>query len=157
MAGGLAVVGLVIARYAELGLRCEGSRAHLDGVWDEAREHEVREAILGTGLPYAPDTWSRVDQRLDEYARAWVDKHTDVCEATSVRHELSPEVMDLRMACLQRANMSLRALTGLLAEADAQTVEKALGVVRGLPRLERCADVEALRADVAPPDSAARP
>jgi len=152
LAGGLAAIGVVLAQYAEVGFRCEGAQAQLEGIWDETRRQEVKDAILGTGLSYAPDTWERVEQRLDEHARAWVDKHTEVCEATSVRHEQSADVMDLRMECLRGRRVALRKVVGVLAEADEARVEKAVEVVAGLPRLSRCDDVEVLAAQLPPPE-----
>src|SRR6185503_11266364 len=69
---GLTAVGIGLAQWAAVGQRCEGGPAQLDGIWDEARRHEVHDAIVGTGLAYALDTSVRVEQRLDEYAQAWI-------------------------------------------------------------------------------------
>jgi tetratricopeptide (TPR) repeat protein/predicted Ser/Thr protein kinase len=152
VAGGLLAMGLGLAQYAKVGFRCEGAKAQLDGVWDEARKQEVREAILATGLAYAPDTWVRVEQHLGEYAGAWADKYKEVCEATSVRQEQTPEVMDLRMECLRSRKVALREAVGVLAEADAMKVEKAVELVTSLPGLLRCDNIEALAAELPPPE-----
>jgi tetratricopeptide (TPR) repeat protein len=152
LAGGLTAVGVGLVRYAEVGFRCQGAAAWLDGVWDPAREQEVKQAILGTGLSYAPDTWVRVEQGLDAYAGAWVAKHTDVCEATSVRQEQSTEVMDLRMECLRTRRVALREAVGVLVEPDTRRVERAVELVAALPGLSRCDDLEALRAGLPPPE-----
>jgi tetratricopeptide (TPR) repeat protein/tRNA A-37 threonylcarbamoyl transferase component Bud32 len=152
VAVGLVAMGIGIAQYAKVGFRCEGASAQLEGIWDDERRQAVRDAILGTELSYAPDTWERVAQGLDEYASAWADEHTEVCEATSVRQEQSPEVMDLRMECLRERRVVLREAVSVLAQADATRVKNAVELVTSLPGLARCDDVEALRAELPPPE-----
>jgi eukaryotic-like serine/threonine-protein kinase len=148
--GGVAV-GVGVSQYARGEPPCEGATAHLEGVWDDAAAQQVKAAILGTGLSYAPDTWPRVQARLDAYARTWAERHTEVCRATSVRREQSPAVMDLRMECLQSRRVALREAVGVLAHADATRVERAVALVAELPALSTCDDVEALRAELPPP------
>jgi len=131
--------------------RCSGARAHLEGIWDEARQRAVEAAIEGTDVAYAGDVAARIVPRLDAYTDAWVTMHTEACGATTVRGEQSTELMDLRMACLGRAKVELEAAVRVLEAADAGVVEHAHDVVGGLPQLRRCADVEALQADVEPP------
>ncbi len=131
--------------------QCSGAHEHLAGVWDDARRAEVQAALLGIGVDYAEAVWDRTRGRLDEYADAWARMHTDACEATTVRGEQSAEVMDLRIACLHRRRLGLEAVTQVLASADAEVTRKADDVVGSLDALERCADVEALRAEVEPP------
>ncbi|MBV1862524.1 MAG: serine/threonine-protein kinase [Nannocystaceae bacterium] len=149
---GLSLVSLSIVYGVDQGQRCEGARDKLKGIWDDARITEVEDALLSTGLSYAPDTWARVELRLRDYADTWVEKHTEVCEATSVRQEQSAEVMGLRMECLRGRRVALREAVAVLAEADEARVRKAVSVVTGLPRISRCDDVEALRAELRPPE-----
>ena len=155
VAAGLALVGAGLAYQAEMGQRCSGARAQLDGIWDDARRQEIEGSILGTKLSYAPDTWVRVATRLDDYAEAWTEKHTEVCEATSVRHEQSAEVMDLRMGCLREHRVALREAINVLAEGDPTRVAQAVVLVGSLPALTRCDDVEALQAELPLPDDPA--
>ncbi|MCA9706123.1 MAG: serine/threonine protein kinase, partial [Myxococcales bacterium] len=49
--------GLSTTRALEWLNRCTGAREQLEGAWDEARRQEVKAAIVGTGLSYAPGTW----------------------------------------------------------------------------------------------------
>jgi len=130
---------------------CTGAREHLAGVWDDARRTEVQQAMLGIGAEYAGSVWERTRDELDRYADAWARMHTEACEATTVRGEQSAEVMDLRMACLHRAKLGLEAVVEVLASADAEVTRNATDVVGSLEELPRCADVEALRAEVEPP------
>jgi tetratricopeptide (TPR) repeat protein len=59
--------------------------------------------------------------------------------------------MQLRMECLDDHLHQLRALTGMLASADAKLVRKSVDAVASLPSVQRCADVAALTAPVPPP------
>jgi len=152
VAVGLTMVGIGLGQWAAVERRCEGGPAQLDGVWDAARRQQVSNALLGTGVAYASDTWARVEQRLDEYAQGWIAKHTEVCEATSVRQEQSAETMELRMACLRERRLELRQVVEVLAEADPTRVENATKLVASLPGLGRCDDVQALTAALPPPD-----
>ncbi|MEM9453810.1 MAG: tetratricopeptide repeat protein [Myxococcota bacterium] len=157
IAGGLAYQAEVSreaarARGAALDRRCSGARAELDGIWDDTRRSQIQAAILGTGSWAAPDTWARVGAHLDAYADAWTDAHTAVCEATTVRGEQSPEVMDRRMGCLNMRKVALRETVKVLARVDAERIDRAMTVVTDLPSLLRCDDVEALRAQLPPPE-----
>ena len=125
-------------------------RRNLSGVWDAARRAEVAAAIRGTGLAYADDTWERVARRLDDYAAAWVQQHGDACQATYLRGEQSPALLDRRMACLHRAHTELRTLVDVLVGADAPVVEHAAEATAQLPPLARCADIQAMLAERPP-------
>jgi tetratricopeptide (TPR) repeat protein/predicted Ser/Thr protein kinase len=155
--GGLAALGggLALARYVEVMDRCTGAQAQLDGIWDAAKRQEVKAAILDTALVYAPGTWERVEPRLDDYAEAWASKHTEVCEATRVTAEQTEAAMELRMGCLRERRTAFDAAVKVLAAADENVVEKAVGLVAGLPMPTVCDDVELLerqRQRVPPPE-----
>ncbi len=149
---GLVSIGAGLWQQAEVGQRCEGAERQLEGIWDEARRAQVVAALLGTEQAHASDTSARVQRRLDDYAAAWTEAHTEVCEATSVRHEQSVEVMDLRMECLGRQRIVLRETVGVLTLAKPGVARRAVRLVAELPRIDRCSDVAALRALVPPPD-----
>ncbi|MEM9463258.1 MAG: tetratricopeptide repeat protein [Myxococcota bacterium] len=130
--------------YLEMKDRCTGALAQMDGIWDDDRRQTVEAAILGTEVSYAPGTWTRVEQQLDDYANAWMDKHTEVCEATSVRGEQSEEAMRLRMRCLSKRRTSLRASVAELANINPKTVENAVKLASSLPKLPICDDLNRL-------------
>jgi len=142
---------VAIAWRRELARACSGASAHLAGIWDPARRDQVEQAMRATEVTYADALWTRVAPTLDAYADDWAAMHTQSCEATALLEEQSTEVLDLRMACLHHAKIELAAATGALASADSRTMERAHELVAALPVLERCADVEALRAEVPPP------
>ncbi len=134
---------------------CQAGGARLVGAWEAGgsgpRHDTVRGAFLGTGLPYATETWDRVAQVLDRYVAGWLAQYRDACEATHLRGEQSADVLDLRMACLGQKVTGIRALVDVLASADRDTVNSAVNAANALPPLEGCADVKLLRAPIEPP------
>jgi tetratricopeptide (TPR) repeat protein len=145
-----ASVGLVLAIRQDT-QTCTGMQEKLDGVWDAERRTQIEGGLLGTGLAHAPATWARVEQRLDDYAKAWVAARIETCKATR-RGEQSGALLDLRMACLDERLDHLQAAVDVLAHADETVTAKAVSLVAALPSLERCADLNALTAEVPPPD-----
>ena len=131
---------------------CTRAEERLAGIWDDATRDEVREAIESAAPHLGPATATAVRSALDDYAAAWVAGHNEACAATRTRGEVSAAMMDRRMACLDSRQRRLRALVDLLREADAAVVQRAMRGVGSLPDVERCADLEALAAAVAPAD-----
>jgi serine/threonine-protein kinase len=138
-----------------------GAAAKLKGVWEapvrrrpveSQAKAEMRRAFLATGKPYAAAAFEGAGRILDEYAAKWSAMYVDICEATHVRGEQSPEVMDLRMTCLLDCLEDLRALTLLFRNADAGVVQNAVKAANALGGIERCADVALLRVAVRPPE-----
>jgi len=91
-------------------------------------------------------------QILDRYARRWTELYVEACEATHVREEQSAEVLDLRMACLREGLEDLRALVNMFRQPTAEVIENAVSAASALGNLERCENIELLRAVVRPPE-----
>ena len=154
---GTVLVGLGLAGasvWHELALRqaCTGVESQLVGAWDASRRETLRDALLGSPLPYARAAWEGVEPRLDAYAEAWVAASHEVCEEARVRQEQPESVLALRSACLHERRVALREAVEVLVGAEPLAVERAVGLVAQLPGLERCADVGALLAAVPPPE-----
>jgi len=141
-----------------------GAAAKMKGVWEAPVrgrpvesdvKAEMRNAFLATGKPYAAAAFEGAARVLDDYAARWSAMYVDICEATHVRGEQSPEVMDLRMACLLDCLEDLHALTQLFRNADADVVRSAVKAANALAGIERCADVNLVRAVVRPPEDPA--
>ncbi|MEM9461643.1 MAG: tetratricopeptide repeat protein [Myxococcota bacterium] len=154
---GLVGLGSAVAvpQVLEIQQRCTGARAQLDGIWDDDRRQQVRGAILGTERSFAPGTWERIEPQLDAYAQGWIDTHTEICEATSVRGEQSDEALDLRMRCLVERRTALHGTIEVLADADTEVMRNAVKLAASLPALTRCNDLawlEKRRQLVPPPE-----
>jgi tetratricopeptide (TPR) repeat protein len=158
VAGAACVATLAVLAYDRLrpdpAERCRGAEAKLAGVWDAEQSGALRAAFLATGAPGAEDAWRAVAGTFDRRARDWVRMHTEACEATQVQGWQSPAALDLRMQCLEEARKDVRSLVAVLAQPDAALVGRAAEVAAKLPSLERCTNVAALSAIVAPPQGA---
>ena len=155
--GGVAVLGTVTAVFAWQAYAggptaaCKGARDELDAAWGDARRAAVKASLLDGDTPYTRGVWKRAEARLDAYTDRWVEGHEDACEATAVLAMQSEAVLDLRMACLRAAEVDLRAVTGVLSNADGNVRQHVDAMLDGLPELARCADIHGLQAEVEPP------
>ena len=118
---------------------CRGSEAKLKGIWDPARKQELKARLLGTGKPYAADSWQRIEQVLDEYAQSWVNMRTAACMAT-MRGQQPAQVLELRDRCLDDGLHEVKAFTNVLATGAAEAVlESSNTAVHELPPVSRTA------------------
>ncbi len=142
--GGTVVAGLTLAwggNFGRADKRCAGASAQLEGIWDEARRQQVEASMLGTAAASATDAWARVATRLDGYASTWMDRYTEVCEATVIRQEQPEAARRLRVRCLETRRIALRAVVDVLAQADEGVMRNAVELASRLPDLRRCDDL----------------
>jgi tetratricopeptide (TPR) repeat protein len=133
--------------------QCAGASDELVEAWGDTRRNAAEAAMLATKLPYSRDLWLATETKLAAYSQEWIAMHRDSCEASTVRGEQSPALMDMRMACLHGAKVQLAATTRLLAEADPEVMGNVPDLLASLPDLQRCARIDALQAEVMPPDA----
>jgi tetratricopeptide (TPR) repeat protein len=129
---------------------CRGHEARLVGIWDDATRASVAEAFRATRKPYAEDVIASVDRVLDEYTARWTTMRTEACEATVLRAEVVPDVMERRILCLDRRLAGVEELTGLYAGSGPEVIENALRAANALPRLEPCMDEASLLSEDLP-------
>jgi eukaryotic-like serine/threonine-protein kinase len=134
---------------------CQGGAEHLATVWESgpasASRQKIQRAFAATGSSHAAEAFAGVTRLLDDYTTRWVGMYTDACKATHFRGEQSPEVLDLRMMCLQQRLTSVRALVDVLASADGKMVDSAVMAAGAVPDLGSCGNVDVLKAQVKPP------
>ena len=146
------VFGYVLAAAADAEA-CEGGAERFAEITGQAAGIEA--AFASTGRAHAGPTAVAVAGELRRYGEAWVAMYRDAC-MTSLRGEQSDELLDRRMACLERRRGEARALVEVFAGADGEAVDRAVAAVQGLPAVAGC-DVTAAAAAVAlPEDPAAR-
>lgn len=138
------VVGSILSRAPTF---CAGSERHLRGIWDQEARLEAKQAFAATGRPYAATSWKNSASTLDRYSADWMTMRRETCEATDVYHEQSAELLDLRMACLDRHLRRFAATANLFREADSAIVLQAVNATEALPPLDACSDTEALLRD----------
>ena len=130
---------------------CKGIEQRLGGVWDDATKIKISAAYLASKLPFAGKAFAALSPALDRYANEWIAMSEDSCKATRVRRDQTEQVLSLRQACLDQERAEFSVLTKLLAEPNTLVIEKAAGVVEGLDKIERCGNIAALLAPLAPP------
>ncbi|HVG62051.1 MAG TPA: serine/threonine-protein kinase [Hyalangium sp.] len=141
------------ASWSARAVQCTGLGQKLSGLWDVGVQRQVTEALVATGKPGAAEVAERVTRMLDDYSRGWVEMSTEACRATRIRSEQTEALLSLQMVCLERRLKDVKAVTGVLAAADAELVEKAVDTVSLLPSLRSCADVTSLSQVEPLPDS----
>jgi tetratricopeptide (TPR) repeat protein len=153
----IAAVALVLAAAAVQAARvisrprlCLGGPARIAGVWYPPQREAVRRAFLATGRAHAEEAFGQVSRLIDEHLAGWLSAYKDSCEATHVRGEQSPEVLDLRTACLNDDLEAVKAVIHVFADADAALVDSAPSAAGSLS-LARCWDPRQLRAGPPPP------
>ncbi len=134
---------------------CTGAEAKLTGLWDPPARERLRAAFLASGAPFSQDAFALADQGLTAYAAGWTAAHREACLATRVRGEQSDQALSLRMACLEAKRKQLAAVVDVLGKADARSAERTPKILGELSRLEECADLQLLLAEVKPPASPA--
>ncbi|HXJ20605.1 MAG TPA: serine/threonine-protein kinase [Polyangia bacterium] len=159
-----AAAGLALLAAAATGARrvtagqhamCAGGPERAATAWGRDRRAAIERAFNAVGGPNAARAFAGVATTIDSYLARWIDMYRETCEATHVRGEQSAEVLDLRMGCLSERLDGVRALGDVLMSADRAVVENAVSAAGALPGLDRCADVDMLRAVVKPPDDPA--
>lgn len=131
---------------------CQGGEREIGRAWSPARRSQVRASIEGTGSAYAGEAWSRVERGLDEYSARWLAVRMDACTAHREGVQ-SGELLDRRMGCLERRLAALDRGVAALTETTRASLPNVVDVVLRLPAIEHCSDIEALTAEVAPPES----
>ncbi len=134
-------------------LLCTGAKQQLAGIWDDEARRRVTQGLVATGKPDAADVAQRVTRVLDGYTSAWEEASNEACRATRIRGEQTEQLLSLRVVCLERRLQDVKAITGVLANADAALVPKAMDAVSLLPSLKSCADVATLSQVEPPPES----
>ena len=130
---------------------CRGAERKLENVWDAATRTRVHAAFAAAGGPDVEAAYGRVERAFDAWAHAFTVEHVEACEATRVRHELSEDVLDLRMQCLGQQLDDTRAQVALMTRADRAIVARSARLMADLPSPTACGDLAALRAPVRPP------
>jgi serine/threonine protein kinase/tetratricopeptide (TPR) repeat protein len=130
---------------------CGGGRDQLAGIWDRPTRVAVQRAFAAADAPFSKAAWDTARKELDAYATRWERGYREACEATHLRHEQSEQMLDLRMACLQRRLREIEGVTEAFREADRRVLANAVRAVKALTPLDRCDDVEALASRVPPP------
>jgi hypothetical protein len=134
-------IGLLMV--ARDGDACTGGDQQIAALWSPTRAAEIGAAFGDAGVAYAATTWQTAAQSIDAWSIAWREGWRAACES----HRgggLSDTLLDKRMACLDRRLAHLSAAIDAFATPSAETIENAVQIASRLPRVDPCADLDAL-------------
>ncbi|MEZ4362839.1 MAG: serine/threonine-protein kinase [Kofleriaceae bacterium] len=123
---------------------CDGGEERIVGVWDPAMEASAR-AALAASAPTQTVAAHQTLARLTRYREDWLAHYRRACQATRVGAQ-SGELLDRKMACLDRHLAGLRQAASLLQEPDG--LARVAEIAAGLAPLASCDEAEALLAAV---------
>jgi tetratricopeptide (TPR) repeat protein len=133
-----AIASIAVAmRWGAAPAPCEGAGRTPAG-WDESTRAQILAAFERPESSSGATLGAWAAASIDRNAAQWADVHRELCEATWVRGEQSPELLDVRMACLQRAWADVEASLALLRDGDAEVVARAPALVGELPDPGEC-------------------
>ena len=129
---------------------CADAGAGLVRLWSPVERARIELGFRATGGPLADATWALLAPAIDRWGERWAQMRVEACEATEVRREQSPALMDLRMSCLDDRRRELAGLLAAFAHAAPGMVANAVKALGELEPIARCADTTGLTS-VAPP------
>ncbi|MCX4242454.1 serine/threonine-protein kinase [Paraliomyxa miuraensis] len=105
--------------------------------WTVQERARVHDALLERSTT---DSWAIGPSMavLDQRAHTWTAARKDTCEATLVRGEQSSEVMDLRVACLERQRVQFSSIRSALEAPGGPAGIEALSLARQLAPASDC-------------------
>jgi serine/threonine protein kinase/tetratricopeptide (TPR) repeat protein len=116
-------------------------------VWSPDRRSAIEAAFVATELPYAKPSAATALAQLDAWTQTWMQARARACTSSDT------ELARWNLVCLDRNRASFAELVGVLAEADATTVDLAGELLEQLPAVEACADFELSVGERARPSS----
>ncbi len=123
---------------------CRDADAHLATLWPAARADALQQQWRADPRPFATSVADVAGPQLQRWADAWSTMARDNCEATHVRHEQSPQLLDMRTQCLHDRAAQFDALVSLF-ERDGETLPRVPLAILDLPSVAPCGDAEAVQ------------
>lgn len=156
--GGVAVVagaGVWMSSTAEQRrvAECERQGARIEDAWNDEARQAVRAGLEGTRASNASTTADKLMPWLDDYAQRWRQARTDVCLHAGVL-DVSENLSDRATWCLDDRRAEFGGLIAELADADRETVRRAVGAAAGLRDIDACRDPLLLQRQVDVPTEA---
>lgn len=113
--------------------------------WSPQARESLMTSVGGVGVSYAADTAARTVSQLDDWVATWTAYREESCRADRVRGDTEPVLAERGVECFEERRFQLDLLLENLAEPDTAMVRELVSVSARLPRIELCADREALR------------
>ncbi|PRQ03379.1 Serine/threonine-protein kinase PrkC [Enhygromyxa salina] len=122
---------------------CQLDRSSVADSWGEDDRSQLRASFEATGLEVGL-ILDQTERALDTYADELVEARRGACEQRWVEQVQTDAQLELRMACLEQREGELRAVVGVLRDADREVVRHASELLGGLGAVGMCARVDRL-------------
>ncbi len=132
---------------------CDAGADRVAEVWNAASRERLQQAFAASSHDYVADAWPAAARALDAYGEAWAMGYRQACTARRSGTQ-SPELFDLRGACLDRRLLELAALLRVLSTRGDARLDRALEAVGRLAPVSECAEVRSLRSPLPAPAQA---
>jgi tetratricopeptide (TPR) repeat protein len=149
IAAAIAVAGAMMGDQRSPTVDCTGSPDSLEHSFAGAAWIAARTRIEGLGA-YGAVAGQEIGRALDGFRARWIAGHRDACMARRSAAQ-SDMLLDLRIACLERARASLGAAGEAIRLATASKLADMVSAVRTLPDPSACSDAGTLLAMPRPP------
>ncbi len=127
---------------------CEGAEQAFAGTLDDDDRAAITQHFADT---HTQATAALLVPKLDGWADQWRSGWRDACEATHVRHEQSDDLLDRRMACLERHRRRFAAFVELMQTSAGTQTREALATLEEVGDPSECNDRDELLARAALP------
>jgi hypothetical protein len=145
-----AVAGIVAAAMASGAItrdpaqECDDGGERLKAAWNPVERSAALDRISNLSA-YGRSLAPRLALQIQQFGDRWREGNGAACKAhRSGAH--SADLLDRRVACLDRARAALSALGAAAAAADETGLPQLAVAARSLPESETCADLQALLA-----------
>ncbi len=134
---GVAALGVAGLSGWDSGPTCTDLDDPLRAVYGASVRDELAAAFADAAV-HGDEVWSRLDGRLNDWARTWVETRTEVCRTSDRDATLSAATLDARMSCLDDQLDTLRAFVDAVEAPDEDVVRHALYAVPSAEGIAAC-------------------
>ena len=145
----LVVLGIILLLqfYKKQDYQCSKFKHELSDLWNPTKQKEVKNSFLNSKVDGAENNYKAVLRKLSNYSEKWANSLVEACRDTHERRLYSPEVLDLRVACLQDLKASFSILVhNLTGSIDQSTVRKAINAIDNISTINKCSNISQLKA-----------
>ncbi len=121
---------------------CGGATEIFDRTWAAADRAQATQTLAKLG-EYGRVAAPRVAGAIERFASEWIEGHHDACMARE-RGELTDDLVDRRMTCLDRHRSALAALREVIDTAESGELAALTIAAEGLPRPSDCGELDRL-------------
>ncbi|MBL4689242.1 MAG: tetratricopeptide repeat protein, partial [Nannocystaceae bacterium] len=112
----------------------------LDSIWGAERTPQLRDAVLGSAVPFAETSWKQLERVIDPYVARWAELRTQTCVATLSR--VASPTTAATLGCLAQRRRALTAFLDVVAEGTPAAISTAALNAEELPDVALCGEAD---------------